>query len=166
MKLGFSEWNYGGGGDVSGAIATADVFGIFGSYGVDMSMLWEVWPDESFTYAAYDAYRNFDGNGGQFGDTSIAATTTDVPDSSVYASLFDAAPSKVVIVAINKALTSKVAGIRDLPLDGVLDRRGLHRDVGRCDGHAGRGDRRRGHQRVRLHDARPVGVGDRSGAVA
>jgi hypothetical protein len=112
MKLGFSEWNYGGGGDISGTIATADVLGIFGSYGVDMSMLWEVWPDESFTYAAYDAYRDFDGHGGQFGDTSIAATTTDVPDSSIYASIDDAAPSTLVIVAINKALTSKVAGIQ------------------------------------------------------
>src|ERR1019366_5993457 len=33
-KLSFSEWNYGGGTDISGAIASADVLGIFGSYGV------------------------------------------------------------------------------------------------------------------------------------
>jgi hypothetical protein len=112
MKLSFSEWNYGGGGDISGTIATADVLGLFGSYGVDMAMLWEVWHDESFTYAAFDAFRNFDGKGGEFGDTSIAASTSDVPDSSVYASLVDADPSKVVIVALNKALTDKVAGIQ------------------------------------------------------
>jgi hypothetical protein len=112
MKLSFSEWNYGGGGDVSGAIATADVLGIFGLYGVDMAMLWEVWNDESFTYAAFDAYRNFDGQGSEFGDTSIAASTSDVPDSAVYASVVDADPSRLVIVAINKATTDKTAGIQ------------------------------------------------------
>jgi hypothetical protein len=112
MKLSFSEWNYGGGSDISGAIATADTLGIFGSHSVDMSMLWEIWHDESFTYAAYDAYRNYDGKGAAFGDTSITATTTDVPNSSVYASLSSADASHLVIVAINKATSSKTAGIQ------------------------------------------------------
>ena len=52
MKLSFTEWNYGGGSDISGAIATADTLGIFGSYGVYMGVLFPVWHDESFTYAA------------------------------------------------------------------------------------------------------------------
>ena len=111
MKLSFSEWNYGGGSDISGSIATADALGVFGAYGVDMAMLWELWHDESFTYAAFDAYRNYDGKGAAFGDTSIAASTSDVPNASVYASLSSADASRLVIVAINKALTSKVAGI-------------------------------------------------------
>jgi hypothetical protein len=110
--LSFSEWNYGGGTDISGAIASADVLGIFGSYGVSMAMLWPLNGDESFTYAAFQAFRDYDGNGAAFGDTSIGATTTDVPDSSVYASLEAADPSKLVIVAINKATTAKVAGIQ------------------------------------------------------
>src|SRR5262249_32678188 len=63
MKLAISEWNYGGGSDVSGTIASADVLGLFGVYGVEMAMMWPVWHDESFTYAAFDVYRNFDGNG-------------------------------------------------------------------------------------------------------
>ena len=87
MKLAFSEWNYGGGSDISGSIASADVLGIFGAYGIDMAMLWETWHDESFTYAAFDAYRNFDGKGAAFGDTSIGTSTTDVPNSSVWASI-------------------------------------------------------------------------------
>ncbi len=111
MRLSFTEWNYGGGSDISGTIATADVLGIFGAYGVDMASLFEVWHDESFTYAAYDAYRNYDGKGAAFGDTSIPATTSDVPDSSVYASVTDADPSHLVIVAINKAQVAKTAGI-------------------------------------------------------
>ena len=111
MKLSFSEWNFGGGSDISGAIATADVLGVFGARGVDMAMLWETWHDEAFTYAAFDAYRNYDGSGAAFGDTSIAASTTDTQNSSVYASIESADPSHMVIVAINKALTDKVAKI-------------------------------------------------------
>jgi hypothetical protein len=110
-KLSFSEWNYGGGTDISGAIASADVLGIFGAYGVDMAMMWPMNGDDAFTYAAYDAYRNYDGQGAAFGDTSVSATTTDVPDSSVYASVQSTDATKLVIVAINKATSSKVAGI-------------------------------------------------------
>jgi hypothetical protein len=111
-RLSFSEWNYGGGGDISGTVASADVLGIFGSLGIDMAMMWPMASDESFTYAAFKAYRDYDGKGAQFGDTSIDATTTDVPNSSVYASLQSADASKLVIVAINKALGDKIAGIR------------------------------------------------------
>ena len=40
MSLDFSEWNYGGGQSISGGIATADVLGIFGRYGVHAAALW------------------------------------------------------------------------------------------------------------------------------
>ena len=75
-------------------------------------LLLPTWHDESFTYAGFDVFRNYDGNGAAFGDTSITASTTDVPDSSVYASLDSATPSHLVIVAINKATTAKVAGVQ------------------------------------------------------
>ncbi len=109
--LSFSEWNYGGGTDISGAIATADVLGIFGAYGVEMAMLWPLNGDESFTYAAFQAYRSYDGKGAAFGDVSVDATTTDVPDSSVYGSIASSDASKLVVIAINKATTTKVAGV-------------------------------------------------------
>jgi hypothetical protein len=109
--ISFTEWNYGGGTDISGAIASADVLGIFGVYGVDMAMMWPMNGNEAFTYAAFDAYRSYDGKGATFGDTSVTATTTDVPDSSIYASLQSSDASKLVLVAINKATTDKVSGI-------------------------------------------------------
>jgi hypothetical protein len=109
--LSFTEWNYGGGTDISGGIATADVLGIFGQYDVDMAMMWPMNGNESFTYAAFDAFRSYDGQGAAFGDTSVTATTTDVPNSSVYASLQSSDASKLVLVAINKATAAKVAGI-------------------------------------------------------
>jgi hypothetical protein len=109
-KLSFTEWNYGGGATISGAIASADVLGIFGRDGVDMAMMWPM-GDESFTYVAFSAYRSYDA-GKTFGDTSVQATTTDVPNSSVYASIDSSNVGRMVIVAINKATTDKVAGIR------------------------------------------------------
>jgi hypothetical protein len=111
-KLSFSEWNYGGGTDISGAIASADVLGVFGAYGVYMAMMWPSNGNEAFTYAAFKAFRNYDGAGAAFGDTSVSATTTDVSDSSVYASLQSSDASRLVVVAINKATSDKIAGIR------------------------------------------------------
>ena len=109
--LAFTEWNYGGGTDMSGAIASADALGIFGREGVSIASMWEMNGDEHFTYAAFQAYRNFDGAGGAFGDTSMSAVSSDVPTATVYASYDAAKPDRVVIVAINKATAAKTAGI-------------------------------------------------------
>ncbi len=111
-KLSFSEWNYGGGGDISGAIAAADVLGVFGRTGVDMAMMWPQNSDESYANAAFKAYRNYDGRGAAFGDTSVSATTTDVASTSVYAAVDSTNLAHIVIVAINKAKTDKIAGFR------------------------------------------------------
>ncbi len=110
-KLAFTEWNYGGGGHISGAVATADVLGIFGREGVGMASMWELNSDESYTYTAFRAFRNYDGHGATFGDVSVPATSSDEAMATVYASTSSSAPGKPVIVAINKSTTAKTAGI-------------------------------------------------------
>lgn len=110
--LAVTEWNYGGGADISGAVASADVLGIFGREGVSMAAMWPLNGDEAYTYAAFKAFRNYDGAGHGFGDTSIGATTSDTATATVYASYDAANPNRVVLVAINKATTAKTAGIR------------------------------------------------------
>jgi hypothetical protein len=112
-KLAITEWNFGGGAHISGAIASADVLGVFGRESVDLATLWELGdaPSEAFTYAAFRAYRNYDGLGSTFGDTSVTATSSDDSVATVYASKFAATPNKMVITAINKANTAKTAGI-------------------------------------------------------
>ena len=109
--IALTEWNYGGGGHISGALASADVLGIFGRQGVRLATLWELNADESFTYAAFRAFRNYDGAGGRFGDTSVRSTTSDQAVVSVHASVDAADPEHVVIIAINKATTARTAGI-------------------------------------------------------
>ena len=111
-KLAFTEWNYGGGGHISGAIATADVLGIFGREGVELAAMWPLNKNESFTLAAFQMYRNFDGQGAAFGDVSIAATSSDNAKASVYASYDASDPSRTVIVAINRSGGALKAGIK------------------------------------------------------
>jgi hypothetical protein len=116
MNLDFSEWDYGAGQAISGAIATADVLGIFGRYGVHAAAFWALASDEAFAYAAFAMYRNYNGLGAGFGDTEVNATTTDDVGTSVYASIDKADPGHVVIVVINKSLSPTTATVR---LQGV-----------------------------------------------
>jgi O-glycosyl hydrolase len=116
MNLDFTEWDYGAGQAVSGAIATADVLGIFGRYGVHAAAFWALSSDEAFAYAAFAMYRDYNGHGAGFGDTEVSATTTDEVSTSVYASIEKADPRHVVIIVINKSLNPTTATVR---LQGV-----------------------------------------------
>jgi O-glycosyl hydrolase len=67
--------------------------------------------DNQYEIAALRAFRNYDGNGAHFGDTSVHGVTTDDAKSSVYASL-DSGTHLVTIVAINKTTGALKAGIK------------------------------------------------------
>lgn len=110
-KLALTEWNYGGGQSISGAIASADVLGIFGRYGVHAAAWWGLNPVESYSLAAFAAFRNYDGHGSGFGDTEVTASDSNRAQSSVYASVDAADPHRLVIVAINKNSTPTTAHI-------------------------------------------------------
>jgi Glycoside hydrolase family 44 len=102
-RLAFTEYNYGGGRDVSGAIAEADVLGIFGREDVFAANLWGSDADQTFLHAGLYAFVNYDGQGGRFGDTSVAASTSNAEATSVYASVDEGRDDRVVVVAINKS---------------------------------------------------------------
>jgi Glycoside hydrolase family 44 len=110
-RLAVSEWNYGGGHHISGALAVADVLGIFGREGVGLAAYWPMLKDESFAQAGFEAYRDFDGAGGGFGDTSVRATTSDAAGVSLYGSVMAGDPNKVVLVVINKGTAPRRARI-------------------------------------------------------
>ena len=112
-KLAFSAWYFGGGGDISGAVATADVLGIFGAYGVDFAALElpDGGGDDSYTFAGMQAFLNYDGAGGHFGDTSVKTTSSDATAASIYASTDSKDPSHVVIVVLNKESNDRMANI-------------------------------------------------------
>ncbi len=100
-KLSISEYNYGGATDISGAIAEADVLGIFGKQNVFSANEWPLASKEPFILGAMAMYRNYDGHGATFGDMSVSAVNTDIQDTSIYASK-DSATGRMTLVAINK----------------------------------------------------------------
>lgn len=102
-KLVISEYDFGGGAHISGALAEADVLGIFGRSGVWAAALWELDDaDHGFVYAAMAMYRNYDGRGGRFGDLALRTSTSDSVETSIYAALDSAVPGRLTLVAINK----------------------------------------------------------------
>jgi hypothetical protein len=110
-KLAMSEWNFGGGNHISGAIAVADVLGVFGRHGMSLATYWPMLQSEAFAYAAFRIYRNYDGHGAAFGDVSIATSSSDVTNATAYGSIKSEDPARTVIVVINKANKTKKAGI-------------------------------------------------------
>ena len=111
-KLAITEWNYGGGDHISGTIASADVLGVFGREGVALATFWPLAMNESFTYAAFRLYRNYDGAGASFGDVSIPTVTSDAVSVTFYASLHSDAVDRVVLIAINKATSDKTVALK------------------------------------------------------
>src|SRR5581483_4764761 len=112
LGLSISEWNYGGGEDVSGGIATADALGIFGKYGLTAATYWPQFsPAEDWAFGAFELYRNYDGHGSRFGDTEVSATDSDTVNTSAYASIQDASPSHAYVLLVNKRQTSETATV-------------------------------------------------------
>jgi hypothetical protein len=110
-RLAITEYNYGGGGHISGGVAQADVLGVFGREGLYAATHWRLSNNNDFIYGAFDMYRNYDGANGSFGDTSIRAANSDVVNASVYASVNAGNAGRMVVVAINKSDSAQTAGI-------------------------------------------------------
>jgi len=113
-KLAISEYNWGALDDINGALAEADVLGIFGREGLDLATLWS--PPSATQPGAYAfrMYRNFDGKlsaSSQFGDISVSATSSDQAMLPVYAAQ-RSGDNALTLIVINKtsgALTSALA---------------------------------------------------------
>ncbi len=104
-KLSFTEYSFGGGDHISGAIAEADTLGIFAKYGVYMANSWALAADESYIHAAMNLYTNYDGKGAKFGDTLVQANTENIQKSSAYAAISGTDESKLNVILMNKSQT-------------------------------------------------------------
>ncbi|MFD8500085.1 glycoside hydrolase family 44 protein [Amycolatopsis sp. NPDC059657] len=100
-KTAITEYNWGALDDINGALAQADVLGIFGREGLDLATMWgEPKPADPGAYA-FRMYRNYDGAGGRFGDVSVSATAADQDQLAVYAAQRSADKALTVMV-VNK----------------------------------------------------------------
>ncbi len=110
-KIAITEYNYGGGNHYSGGIAQADFLGILGREGVFAANWWDVNNGSTYVNAAFNMYVNYDGAGGQFGDTSIDADTSNIAQSAIYASVDSSDPNRMIVVAINRTANPITTGI-------------------------------------------------------
>src|SRR5580658_2046966 len=105
-KLSISEYSFSSGTNpLVDALTEADVLGIYGREGLDFANLWSVpQPTDAVAYS-FRLYRNYDGAGGQFGDTSVTSTSTNQGQLSVYGALRSTDGALTVIV-INKTTSA------------------------------------------------------------
>ncbi len=101
--IALTEYSWGGDTTMNGATAQADVLGIFGREGLDIATRWGALSPEMPVYKAFRLYRNYDGQGAGFGDTSIADSQGDPDRVSSFAALRNRDGAMTVVV-INKQL--------------------------------------------------------------
>ncbi len=116
-KITISEYSWGANEHINGALAQADVFGIFGRENLHSAFLFDPPTVGQPVDFAIRMYRNYDGNGAKFGNLSLPATTTNEFDVSVFATT-RAEDGALTIMVINK---TKQAQTVSLQLDGTVE---------------------------------------------
>ena len=99
-RLAVTEYNWGGLEAINGALAQADVLGIFGRERLDLATLWGPPEPQEPGAFAFRIYRNFDGAGARFGSVSVRAASADQSVVSTYAAL--GPDGRLTAVLINK----------------------------------------------------------------
>ncbi len=109
--LAISEYNWGGLEHINGAIAQADVLGIFGRENLHLATLWGP-PDAKMPGAyAFRMFLNYDGRGSRFGDISIHAESENSDQVSIFAAKRreDGAMTVMVLNKSTIPMTSEVS---------------------------------------------------------
>jgi hypothetical protein len=123
--LAIGEWNWGAEETMNGALAIANVLGIYGREGVDLAAYWTSPPPASSGARAFALYTNYDGQGHGFGDRVLAASSSAPADLAVYASRNSAAGTAIVVLLNHRpdaALPTRleITGLVDHVLGGHL----------------------------------------------
>ena len=125
-QLAITEYNWGALDHINGAVAQADVLGIFGREGLDLATLWgppEI--DQPGAYA-FRMYRNYDGQHHTFGDVSVRATSPDQDRISIYAAQ-RSSDQALTIMLINKSLTQTLTSSIGLTTTTTITRTAVYR---------------------------------------
>ena len=99
-RLAITEYWWHALGSITGAIAQADVLGIFGRESLDYGTLWGPPAPTDPGAFAFKIFLNYDGNGSQFGGTSVSATTSDPDTLSIFAA--QRVDSALTVLVLNK----------------------------------------------------------------
>ena len=101
LKLGISEWNFGGWGHINGALAVADVLGILGREDVYYANYYGYPELGTPEFYGFKIYTNYDDEGGKFGDTYVQTESEDPDQLGVFAAI-DSETGNLHIILINK----------------------------------------------------------------
>ncbi len=115
--ISIGEWSFGADDHISGALAIAEALGRFGQEGITSAYYWTGPAAGTPGFFAFRAFRNYDGNGGQFLDWSIPARGTD--GVSVFASRDDSR-THVVAILLNEDPTRAVQADVDVTSCGPV----------------------------------------------
>jgi hypothetical protein len=96
-----SEWNFGADTSMNGALAIADVLGIYGREGVYAAAYWRNPPVGSPGWFAFKMHGNYDGQGSRFGGRVVGVDVPDLDRIGAYAALDDNA-GRLRVMLINK----------------------------------------------------------------
>lgn len=109
-KLGITEYWWHALGSITGAIAQADVLGIFGREGLDYGTLWGPPAPTDPGAFAFMIFLNYDGSGSQFGGTGVSATTSGPDTLSIFAAeRYDSALTVLVLNKTTSAITDSIS---------------------------------------------------------
>jgi hypothetical protein len=109
-RLAITEYNWGALDHLNGALAQADVLGIFGREGLDLATLWDPPTSAQPGAFAFRMYRNYNGAAGKFGETSVRATSTDQGTLAIYAAQ-RAGDNALTLIVINKTGTAQTSPV-------------------------------------------------------
>jgi len=104
-RTAISEYNWGALESMNGALAQADVLGIFGRERLGLATLWGPTKATDPWAYAFRMYRNYDGHGGQFGTTSVRAVSSNQGRLAGYAAT-RGSDGALTVMVINKTGSS------------------------------------------------------------
>ncbi len=111
-KLAITEYNFGASQDISGGLAEADALGIFGREGLYAATYFALNNSgDPYVYGAMQLYRNYDGNGGKFGEMSMPVAWADRAGFSAYAGGYLGHPEHFSLLLLNKQTSAQVANV-------------------------------------------------------
>jgi hypothetical protein len=103
-KLAITEYNWGNDGTTSGAVAQAELFGIFAREGVDMATRWVAPDADTVAERAFTLFLNYDGAGAKVQGSSVRAQSANVDQIGAYA--FNAG-ARTMVLLTNKTTTAQ-----------------------------------------------------------
>ncbi|MBQ5315791.1 MAG: hypothetical protein J6J52_07215, partial [Oscillospiraceae bacterium] len=108
-KLALTEYNFGGGNNITGGIAQVDALGCFAEEGVFLACLSPDKDDDTtYQYSAINLFTNYDGNGGEFGDVSVRAENDNEEICSSFAAIDNEGVLNVILSNKSDTLTETI----------------------------------------------------------